>query len=88
MLAQWWRRPRRRMERSRLSVEPLGVTLTRSDGMRRAAQGAILGFLALLGDEAHRKELTRRPDKAAKDAEAGRERLCTDAMMHAQTPLD
>jgi len=56
--------------------------------MRRAAQGAILGFLALLGDEAHRKELTRRPDKAAKDAEAGRERLCTDAMMHAQTPLD
>lgn len=79
--------------------------------MRRAAHGAILGFLALLGavparadcaselrvarqklptvrDEVHSKELTRLLDKAAKNVEAGRKRLRTDAMMHAQTPLD
>jgi len=35
-------------------------------------------------DEAHRRELSLLLDKAAKDAAAGRERLCLDALVRAQ----
>jgi len=46
----------------------------------RAARQQVAG----IKDEAHRRELALLLDKAAKDAEAGRERLCLDAMVRAQ----
>jgi hypothetical protein len=40
--------------------------------------------LASIKDEAQRQELSRLLDKAEKDALAGRERLCLDALVRAQ----
>lgn len=40
--------------------------------------------LAAIKDEARRQELSRLLDKAEKDARAGRERLCLDALVRAQ----
>lgn len=40
--------------------------------------------LAGIRDEAHRRELTLLLDKAEKDAKAGREQLCLDALVRAQ----
>jgi hypothetical protein len=48
---------------------------------------AMRGQLAAVPDEAHRKELALLLDKAAKDAAAGREQLCIDAMVRAQALL-
>jgi hypothetical protein len=39
-------------------------------------------------DEARRKEAARLLDKAQKDAAAGRERLCIDAMVRVQALID
>jgi hypothetical protein len=39
---------------------------------------------AAVKDEAHRRELSLLFDKAEKDAKAGREQLCLDAMVRAQ----
>ncbi len=40
--------------------------------------------LAGIKDEAHRRELSLLLDKAEKDAKAGREQLCLDALVRAQ----
>ena len=40
--------------------------------------------LAAVKDEAQRQELLRILDKAEKDGQAGRERLCLDALVRAQ----
>jgi hypothetical protein len=40
--------------------------------------------IASIKDEAHRRELSLLLDKAEKDAKAGREQLCLDAMVRAQ----
>lgn len=45
---------------------------------------ADLARLPQVKDPAHRKELTLLLDKAAKDAAAGRERLCRDDLVRAQ----
>lgn len=44
--------------------------------------------LPKIKDESHRRELTLLLDKAAKDAAAGREKLCIDDMVRAQALMN
>jgi hypothetical protein len=49
-----------------------------------AEVSALRQHLAAVKDQPHPQELTRLLDKAAKDAKAGREQLCLDALVRAQ----
>ena len=76
------------MKRAALILN-IGLTALFAAGAARAdcvdEVAAARQQLAAVKDEAQRQELLRILDKAEKDGRAGRERLCLDALVRAQS---